>query len=64
MLPFGTEYYAMEELIAEVGSAFLCRFTGILPDEIKNTIAFLANWLTVFSKSLKIFKDVLWCKFN
>ena len=48
MVPFGTESYAMEELIAEMGSAFLCRFSGILPCEIKNTVAYLDNWLGVF----------------
>lgn len=50
MVPFGTESYAMEELIAEMGSAYLCRFSGILPAEIKNTVAYLDNWLGVFKK--------------
>ena len=40
----------MEELIAEMGSAFLCRFSGILPNQIKNTVAYLDNWLEVFKK--------------
>jgi len=47
MVPFGTESYAQEELIAEMGSAFLCHFTNILPNEIKNTAAYLKNWLEV-----------------
>jgi antirestriction protein ArdC len=50
MVPFGTPSYAMEELIAEMGSAYLCRFTGILPNEIENTVAYLDNWLGVFKK--------------
>lgn len=50
MVPFGTESYAMEELVAEMGSAYLCRFSGILPTEIKNTVAYLDNWLGVFKK--------------
>lgn len=50
MVPFGTESYAMEELVAEMGSAYLCRFSGILPAEIKNTVAYLDNWLGVFKK--------------
>ncbi|HEY5367429.1 MAG TPA: zincin-like metallopeptidase domain-containing protein [Hanamia sp.] len=50
MVPFGSESYAMEELIAEMGSAYLCRFSGILPTEIKNTVAYLDNWLGVFKK--------------
>ncbi len=50
MAPFGSESYAMEELIAEMGSAYLCRFTGIMINEIKNTVAYLDNWLEVFKK--------------
>jgi len=50
MVPFGTESYAMEELIAEMGSAYLCRFSGILPNQIKNTVAYLDNWLEVLKK--------------
>lgn len=50
MAPFGSESYAMEELIAEMGSAYLCRFSGILPNEINNTVAYLDNWLGVFKK--------------
>lgn len=50
MVPFGTESYAMEELIAEMGSAYLCRFSGILPVQITNTVAYLDNWLGVFKK--------------
>ena len=48
MVSFGTESYTMEELIAEMGSAYICRFSGILPNSIKNTVAYLDNWLGVF----------------
>jgi len=50
LVPFGSPNYAMEELIAEMGSAYLCGFTGILPNGIKNTVAYLDNWLEVFKK--------------
>ena len=50
MVSFGTESYALEELIAEMGSAYLCRFSGILPNQINNTVAYLDNWLGVFKK--------------
>lgn len=53
MVPFGTESYAQEELIAEIGSAFLCHFTNILPNEIKNTAAYLKNWLEVLRNDKK-----------
>jgi antirestriction protein ArdC len=54
MVPFGTESYALEELIAEMGSAFLCQFSGILPNEIKNTVAYLDNWLGVLKNDKKL----------
>ncbi len=44
---FGTESYALEELVAEMGAAFLCRYTGVLPFEIENAVAYIDNWLTV-----------------
>lgn len=50
LVPFGSESYAMEELIAEMGSAYLCAFTGILPNGIKNTVAYIDNWLGVLKK--------------
>ncbi|MDB5198931.1 MAG: hypothetical protein JWO92_894 [Chitinophagaceae bacterium] len=48
MVPFGSESYAMEELIAEMGSAYLCHDSGILPNEIKDKVSYLSNWLEVF----------------
>jgi antirestriction protein ArdC len=50
MAPFGSETYALEELVAEMGSAYLCRFSGILTNQITNTVAYLDNWLGVFKK--------------
>jgi antirestriction protein ArdC len=47
---FGTPSYALEELIAEMGSAFLCRFSGILPAEMDNMVAYIDNWLEVLKK--------------
>ena len=47
MVQFGAESYAMEELIAEMGSAFLCHHSGIKPFVIANTAAYLDNWLKV-----------------
>ncbi len=47
MAPFGSESYAMEELVAEIGSAYLCHFAEILPNEIQNTVAYLKGWLKV-----------------
>lgn len=43
---FGSERYSKEELIAEIGSAFLCAHTGISKPEIEtNTTAYLQSWI-------------------
>ena len=44
---FGTEAYAMEELIAELGAAFLCAEIGILPTTREDHAHYLANWVRV-----------------
>jgi antirestriction protein ArdC len=46
---FGTEDYAKEELVAELGSAFLCADLGITPEVREDHAAYIASWL----KSLK-----------
>lgn len=46
MAEFGNEQYSIEELIAEVGAAYLCSFTGILNKEIHNTVAYIDGWLS------------------
>jgi len=43
---FGTDPYCKEELIAELGSAFLCGQAGIVERTIDNSAAYLDNWLT------------------
>lgn len=53
MVPFGSESYAMEELIAEMGAAYLAQHSGILPVEINNTVAYIDNWLGVFKKDTR-----------
>jgi|SRR5579859_1848179 len=43
---FASERYSKEELIAEIGSAFLCGHAGISKPEIEqNTTAYLQNWI-------------------
>ncbi|HBD94634.1 MAG: hypothetical protein A2355_02575 [Spirochaetes bacterium RIFOXYB1_FULL_32_8] len=45
----GDNNYSMEELVAEIGSAFLCSLTGINnPDSFNNQVAYLKGWLSVF----------------
>lgn len=44
---FGDEGYAMEELVAELGSAFLCADLNITPEIRADHADYLANWLQV-----------------
>ncbi len=44
---FGDEAYAMEELIAELGAAFLCAEIGILPTTREDHAHYLAHWVRV-----------------
>ena len=42
---FGSEAYAMEELIAELGSAFLCARLGITPEPRQDHAQYIESWL-------------------
>jgi len=42
---FGSDPYCKEELIAELGSAFLCGHAGIVERTIDNSAAYLEGWL-------------------
>jgi len=53
---FGSETYSKEELIAELGSCFLCAETGILPQQIDNATAYINHWI----KQLKDDKKLIW----
>ncbi|AMA60135.1 hypothetical protein BCCGELA001_30490 [Bradyrhizobium sp. CCGE-LA001] len=44
---FGTEAYAMEELVAELGAAFLCAELGIAVEPRADHAQYLAHWLKV-----------------
>src|SRR6185437_11488275 len=44
---FGDEGYAREELVAEIGAAFLCCDLGITPEPREDHAAYLAHWLGV-----------------
>jgi antirestriction protein ArdC len=43
---FGDEGYAKEELVAELGAAFLCADLGITPETREDHAAYIASWLT------------------
>ena len=43
--PFGSPIYSHEELVAEMGAAFLCAEAGIMDPTIQNSAAYIAGWL-------------------
>ncbi len=51
---FGDEKYSAEELVAEMGAAFLCGFTGIENRTINNSAAYLSSWLEVLKKDSRL----------
>ena len=47
---FGDSGYAREEMVAELGAAFLCADLGITPEIRDGHAAYLGNWLTVLKE--------------
>lgn len=43
--------YAEEELVAEMGAAFLCAHAGILEPEVQNSAAYLQGWINALKSS-------------
>jgi antirestriction protein ArdC len=52
---FGSHEYSKEELVAEMGAAFLCGYAGIEQKVLDNSAAYIAGWL----KALKNDKTLL-----
>jgi antirestriction protein ArdC len=50
---FGSEAYAMEELVAELGAAFLCADLGVTPALRPDHASYIANWLSVLKADKK-----------
>jgi antirestriction protein ArdC len=44
---FGSHAYAMDELISEICSAFLCADLALTPEPREDHAAYLASWLTI-----------------
>ena len=47
---WGDEGYAMEELVAEIGSAFLCADLQITPEVRDDHAAYIESWLKVLKE--------------
>jgi antirestriction protein ArdC len=47
---FGDQAYAFEELVAELGAAFLCALLGVTPEVREDHAAYLSHWLQVLKQ--------------
>lgn len=52
--PFGSKSYAREELVAEMGAAYLCGISGIAHATIENSAAYIQGWRDSISKDSKL----------
>jgi len=52
--PFGSASYAAEELIAEMGAAYLCAVAGISPAVVENQAAYISGWLEKLRKDKRL----------
>jgi antirestriction protein ArdC len=50
---FGDQAYAMEELVAEIGAAFLCSALGIASEPRPDHAAYVSTWLQVLKQDTK-----------
>jgi antirestriction protein ArdC len=51
---WGDEGYAKEELVAEIGSAFLCADLGITPEIREDHAAYIERWLKALKNDKKL----------
>jgi len=51
---FGSDQYSKEELVAEIGSAFLCGHAGIENSTIDNSAAYIDGWLKALDDDKKL----------
>ena len=51
---FGSRDYSQEELVAEMGAAYLCGITGIEQETIQNNAAYIKSWIRTFKDDPKV----------
>ncbi len=51
---YGDEGYAKEELVAELGAAFLCADIGITPEVMPDHAAYIASWLKALKNDKRL----------
>jgi antirestriction protein ArdC len=53
-IQFNSQDYSKEELVAEIGATFLCASSGIHPQIIENSTAYIQGWLKKLQDDKKI----------
>lgn len=51
---FGSPDYSQEELVAEMGAAYLCGMLGIENATIDNSAAYIKSWISKFKEDIKM----------
>ncbi len=51
---FGSQDYSQEELVAEMGAAYLCGLSGIELKTIDNNVAYIKSWIRAFKDDPKV----------
>jgi antirestriction protein ArdC len=51
---FGSHQYSKEELVAEMGAAFLCGLAGIESKTLDNSAAYIASWMKKIAEDPKL----------
>jgi antirestriction protein ArdC len=54
LCPFGSTNYSKEELVAEMGAAFLCGVAGIANETIDTSTAYIQGWLTKLKNDTRL----------
>ena len=51
---FGSKDYSQEELVAEMGAAYLCGLTDMEQETIENSAAYIKSWIRTFKDDPKV----------
>jgi len=54
LCPFGNTNYSKEELVAEMGAAFLCGVAGIANETVDTSAAYIQSWLTKLQNDTRL----------
>jgi antirestriction protein ArdC len=50
---YGSEFYSLEELTAEIGSCYLYTKAGITPLKMQNQVSYIKHWLDVLENDMR-----------